>query len=624
MHDENDLIRRPLAPVTAALNKSRKWRARGAHLLKTVARFRPYLHRRLGRLFQALILALLYMAMGLIEPWPLKLVLDNVILSQPLPSFLQPVLGPLGGDRLLLLNVFVGALVLIVAARGFFYYRQHVMTARIGQQIVADIRLDLYSHLQHLPFSFHDRRRTGDLIMRLTSDIGMLRDVMVSAPLSVTSDLLLVLGMLVIMFLMNWQLTLIALAMLPILGLLLRNYHGPLKRASRKQRKREGQLASKASEVLGAIRVVQGFRRERYEIERFSAANKDSLRSDMKTTGLGAKFRWSSEVAVAIVTGLLLTVAVRAILSGALSPGDLIVFVAYLEAFTRPLRRLSRVAQRSARTTAAGERVVELLETKPTVQDLPEAMDAPRFRGAIAYENVSFAHQDASLVLAGIDLQIEAGERVAIVGPTGAGKTTLVNLLPRFYDPTEGRVCIDGLDVRQLTLASVREQISFVFQDPVLFATTVAENIAYGKPDASRGEVVEAAKLAGIHPIIASLRDGYDTLIGERGGTLSGGQRQCVTIARAFIKDAPIVVLDEPTTGLDSESAALVLQALHCLMEGRTVVMISHQLHTARDADRVVVLEGGRIVEHGSHATLLARRGLYHRLQVLQAGVAAS
>jgi ABC-type multidrug transport system fused ATPase/permease subunit len=313
-------------------------------------------------------------------------------------------------------------------------------------------------------------------------------------------------------------------------------------------------------------------------------------------------------------------VAARRVLAGALTPGDLLVFASYLRTFNRPLRRVSSMAERSARGTAAGERVLEMLEIEPAVRDLPGAADVPRLDGEIVFEEVSLAHRKGAPVLSGVDLRIGRGERVAIVGPTGAGKSSLVSLIPRFYDPTHGRVLVDGRDTREITLASLRRGISLVFQEPILFAATIAENIGYGKPDATLDEIQQAAEKAGIAGILAGLPEGYDTVIGERGGTLSGGQRQCVAIARAIINDAPIVILDEPTTGLDARSAALVTRALERLMEGRTAVLISHHLRTVETVDRIIVLEGGKIVEEGTHAALLSRGGVYEKLQRFHAG----
>jgi ABC-type multidrug transport system fused ATPase/permease subunit len=569
-------------------------------------------------LLLSLFLGIGYSLAGLLEPWSLKIVIDNVLLNKKLSHFLA-FFFPAGGDhRLPLLYAMMALIVLLAVARGFLYYYQKLLAARVGNEVGADIRLDLYSHLHHLSFNFHDRRRTGDMLTRLTSDIKLLRDIFISLPLTMTSDLLLVMGMIGVMFYMDWSLTLMALAILPSLGIMLRIYQGPLKAAARRQRDREGDVATIASEVLGAIKVVQGFQRERYEIDRFTVENKRSLRTGMKAARLEAKLHWYTEVAVAGVTALVVGVAAKRVMAGLFSLGDLTVFLRYLSTFTKPLRRVSNMAERSTRGAVAGERVLEMMEIEPMVRDLPGAIAAPRFEGEILFEGVSFSHLKSAAVLTDIHLEIRRGERMAIVGPTGSGKTSLVSLIPRFYDPTEGRVSIDGRDLREFTLASLRKRISLVFQEPILFATTIAENIGYGKPGATREEIIAAAEQAGIHPIIQALPEGYETVIGERGGTLSGGQRQCVAIARAMIKDAPIVILDEPSTGLDSRSSHLVGEALRRLMEGKTVILISHHLLSVEDVDRIIVIEGGRIVEEGTHDALLSRGGLYQLLQRFQ------
>ncbi len=403
--------------------------------------------------------------------------------------------------------------------------------------------------------------------------------------------------MIAVLLVMDWSLTLIALTVLPALALIVGTYQRPMKKAIRRQREREGAMATIASEVLGAIKVVQGFRREDHEVSRFRAESKRSVRVGLKASRLEAKLRWYSEVAVAVMTALVLSVAVRRVLSGALSPGTLIVFVSYLRAMSRPLRQISRMTERSARGTSAGERVVAILDTERTVKDWPGAVTAPRFEGAVHFDRVSLEYRLNKPVFRDIELVIEPGERIAIVGATGAGKSSLVSLVPRFYDPTEGCVRIDGHDVREFALASLRKRVSFVFQEPILFATSVGENIAYGKPGASIQDIKGAAERVGIHRIIEALPDGYETSLGERGSRLSGGERQCIAIARALITDAPIVVLDEPMTGLDRRSVSLVAEALDRLMEGRTVLAISHHVQELGKVDRIITMEGGRIVE---------------------------
>ncbi len=430
--------------IASALRKWRRWLRQGRGFMRMARRFTPYVRRRKVPLSVALGATVGHTFVSLLEPWPMKLIFDNVLLDRPLPSLLAPALAPVAGDNFHLLYVLVGAVILIAVLRGILYYYRELLTAMVGQQVVAEIRLDLYSHIQRLSFSFHDRRRTGDILTRLTSDIRMLRNVLIALPLTIGGDLFLVLAMCLVMFLMDWRLALIALAVFPGLALVVRLYQGPMKRAIRSQREHEGHLATIASEALGAIKVVQGFTREKEEIDRFGARNRRSLRSGLRAARLEAKYNWLAQLVVGIATAAVLIVAVQRVLSGALTPGDLLVFVFYLRTFYRPLRRISRTAERTARGTACGERVLEILEIESTVQDLPQAVPVRRIRGEIEYDGVSFSYTKGGAVLSDINLRIARGERVAIVGPSGAGKTTLISLIPRFYDPTRGRIRIDG------------------------------------------------------------------------------------------------------------------------------------------------------------------------------------
>jgi len=598
----------------------RRWRRRRSQWQawsRMARRLAPFATRRKGRLGLALLLGVGYSLAGLAEPWTLKLILDNVLLGRSLPDGISRVLGSGAEHRVLLLNLLVIAIILLAVARGWFYYMQRLIAARVGQQAAADMRLELYRHLQSLSFRFHDRRRTGDMIARLTGDIRFLRQIFISLPLSIASEILLVVGMIAVMMAMDWTLTLLALLSIPVLVIMLEAYQRPMRQAMRRQRDREGDLATIANEVLGAIRVVQGFRREKQEVDRFTVQNKRSLRTGLKAARLEAKMRWYAEITVAVVTALVIGVAARRVLTGSLTPGDLLVFVAYLRAFSRPLRRVSKMAERSARGVAAGERVMEMLEIEPAVQDLPGAVRARRIRGAVTLEDIVFRYDRGGDVLKNVSLDVRPGERIALIGPTGAGKSSLVSLIPRFYDVGSGAVKVDGRDVREYTVSSLRDQIALVFQEPFLFATSIAENITYGRPGATREEIVGIAERVGIHDVIDALPEGYDTVIGERGGTLSGGQRQCVAIARAFMKDAPIVILDEPLVGLDGRAAALVIEALHRLMEGRTALIVTHQLESIRDLDRIVLLDGGRIVDEGSHEDLYRRNALYRSFHVM-------
>ncbi len=595
-----------------------KWRRRFSDwrtFVGIISHFGKHLKKRRKRMLMAALFGIGYILMRLLEPWPLKLIFDNVLLGRPLPEPLAAILPGTEHGTSGLLYVLVAAIVAVGLLGGLFYYFHRVIGASLGQGVAADLRLDLYEHIQRLSFDFHDRRRTGDLIVRLTSDIRMLRDALVSLPLALVEHLFLSIGMLVIMFLIDWQMTLIALVLVPALAWLVRKYRRPMKRAIRKQREREGHLATIAAETLGAFKVVQGFNREHHEVDRFGSQNKRSLRSGVKAARMEAKFKWSMDFGVAFVTAIIVAVASQRILAGKLSPGDLIVFIAYLRIFARPFRRISRTMERMLRATAAGGRVLDMLQKQITVRDRPCAGKAVAISGAISFDHVWFSHRRDNWILEDIVLDIKAGEHIAITGPTGSGKSTLTSLIPRFYDVTKGTLLIDGTDVRDLTLESLRRQITLVFQEPVLFAASIAENIAYGKSGASEDEIMQAARGAGIHDIISRLPNGYDTIVGERGGTLSGGQRQCVAIARAMVRDAPIVILDEPTTGLDAHSANMVLAALESLMDGRTAIVISHDLPKLRKMNRIVVLCNGRLIEQGTHEYLLACRGTYHTLQ---------
>ena len=576
--------RRPTA-LRRAWNKWRKY-------TRTARSLTHYLKGRRGAMLLGLVLSLAFTLMRLLEPWPIKAIIDNVLLGRPSSGILP---GPDAGDgtRMPLLLILVAGIVVIAFLRGLFYYRRRLLLARLGIEVSAELRVDLYRHIQYLSLNFHDRRRTGDLIVRLTSDIRMLRQAFISLPLELVESLVLMLGMATIMLVMDWQLALLALTLMPLVAVLVRRYQKPMRRAIRKQREREGHLATLASESLGAIRVVQGFRGEKREIKRFGGASRRDVRSGLKASRYEAKLRWSAELSVSLITAVIVLLASRRILQGSLSVGDLIVFISYLRVFTRPLQRVSRLTERMARSSAAGERILRILQIESQVRDLPGAVAAPRFNGGIAWDAVTFSYDGRHPVLHDLDLNVHAGERVAIVGPTGAGKSTLVSLVPRFYDPTEGAVRIDGRDVREFTLESLRRQISIVFQEPVLFASTIAENIAYGRPGADIEQIKRAARRARVDRIISRLPDGYETRLGERGGTLSGGQRQCIAIARAMIRNAPIVIMDELTVGLDTESARYVMEAVRRLMKDRTVLLITHDPRNLEGMDRVLFLERG-------------------------------
>src|SRR5690242_289162 len=557
-------------------------------------------------------------ATDLLEPWPLKVVFDYVFGSKHMPDWLASIVGFIGTDKLSILNFAAIAVILIALFGAISSYGEKYLTTSVGQWVMHDLRRVLYSHIQKLSLAYHDQKRTGDLISRVTSDIDAVQNLISNVLLGMLVNVLTLLGMLGVMFYLNWQFTLIAMVVAPGLFWVVYHYTRRIKEASRDVRRKEGEVVSVLEEVLSSIRVVKAFAREDYEQERFEQRSLESVERSLAARSLKAKLSPLVEVIVACGTCLVLWWGSRLVVSGALTSGELLVFLLYLGKMYKPMRELSKMTDTISKADVGWERIREVLENNMQVRDLPGATRAPRFKGKIEFDHVSFSYDVKQPVLNDLSLKIEPGQLAALVGPTGAGKTTIASLLPRFYEATSGVIKIDSTDIRRFKQKSLREQISFVLQETLLFRATVAENIAYGKPNATHEEIVRAAKLANADEFIDRMPDGYDTMIGERGVTLSGGQRQRVTIARAIIRDSPILILDEPSAGLDAESEKLVFDALENLMEGKTSIVIAHRLATVRRADVIFVIDGGRVVEQGTHEQLLAGGGLYARLYELQ------
>ena len=566
---------------------------RWSAVLRVTRALIPYIRRRVGRLAVTAALTLGVTAMRLLEPWPLKIAIDVLFFGLPPPALLVPLIPSEAG---LLLAGLVAAIMGIAVLGAVFFYFQRLQTSAIAMEATSELRVDLYSKLHALPATFHERRRTGEMLMRLTGDIGALRETFVRLPVQLAESALLVVGIATVMLLVDWQLTLAALALVPGLVLAAGGLARPIRGAALRRRRQEGSVYAIAAETVRAVRVIQAFRGEERARARLDAADELGLQAGLRWSRLVSQLNAATTILLGIGTATVVGVASRGVLRGDITPGDLVVFLAYLRTLYRPFQDASGLLSRVTSATVAGERVVALLDREPAVADAPDAVRARRPRKTIAYRGVTVRYGREHAALQDVSLEIAVGERVALVGPTGSGKSTLVSLIPRFMDPDEGAVTIDGVDIRGLTLKSLRAQVAILFQDPAVFAMSVADNIAYGRPDASRSEIEKAVEAAGVGSVIASLLEGLDTRVGEKGGRLSGGQRQCLAIARAMLRDAPIVILDEPTNGLDDELAETVIGAIGRLTQGRTVLMITHDPRIIRVGDRVIELNSGRIV----------------------------
>ncbi|MBX3015914.1 MAG: ATP-binding cassette domain-containing protein [Caldilineaceae bacterium] len=577
--------------------------------------FRPEILQQRMLIAVAVVSMVAGIGLRLLEPWPLKFIVDFLSNgdSRGLPLWLTSRLGAEG----ILAVAAVGA-VAVVAAGAVTNYLSTVTMALAGNRILTQVRGRLYRHLLNLPLAYHTRAKGGDLLTRLIGDIGRLEEVAVTAMLPLLISCLTLVGMVSIMFWLNWQLALLGLATLPLAMLTMSRFSGRIRRTARDQRQREAELAATAAESLGAIRVVKAFSLEESLSAIFGAANQKNLKDGVRGKRLSASLERAIDIFIATGTALTLWYGAHLVLRGALTLGDLIVFLNYLKSAFRPMSDLAKYTGRIAKAVAAGERILDVLATEPAIQDRPDAIVAPRLQGAVTFDQVSFGYERAQPVLRNVSLHIPAGQKVALVGPSGAGKSTLASLLLRLYEPTAGTILVDGLPLDTYTTQSLRNQMSVVLQESLLFGDTVRANLRYGAPAADDEEIEAAARQVNAHDFIMALPEGYATVLGERGATLSGGQRQRLAIARAAVRRAPLVILDEPTVGLDEENAQAVQRALQGLTAYATTLIITHDLQLAVTADRILYLEDGAIREEGTHASLLALNGRYAALYKLQ------
>ncbi|NOT33663.1 MAG: ABC transporter ATP-binding protein [Candidatus Eisenbacteria bacterium] len=564
--------------------------------------FAPTVRPQAGRLAVALALSALAVLAEVLRPLPLQVVIDQVLVPNraPHPSWLAHSIDALP-VRTLIIGAALATL-LASALAGLFEYVRTIVLSEAAQRVVARIRRDLFRHLMILPSQWHTRRSHGDVLLRLTGDIVMLRELLVGSLLDAAASVLLIVGTLGMMLWLDAGLTLISLVAVPpvaVLGTLLTR---KIRRVVRRTREKEGALAGRSGEALGAVAMLQAFGAAAQVAGAFERENRSNLRSSLKASRLEALLARSLDLMTSAGVAVTIVFGTFAVLRGDLTAGGLIVFLTYQRVLYRPLRRLAQVVSRSAKAAVCGERVAEVLRTVPTITDRVAARTCERASGRLEFENVGVRYERGDLALDDVSFEVPAGSIGAIRGESGAGKSTLLALVPRLVDPTSGRVLLDGVDLREYTLESLRRQVAVVFQDSVLLGLTVSENIALGDPDATQEAIHAAAECAGVHRFAAELPNGFDTVVGERGAELSGGQRQRIAIARATLRNAPILVLDEPFAHLDDASRDHVLAALRTLAKSRTVLIVTHREHPGLVADFEIVLAGGRVASHRSLA----------------------
>ena len=578
------------------------------------------IHPYRGWLTIVFVAMLVETAMSIAAPWPLKIIIDSVVGKHRLPEFLAWLRDFSFGEQTMGLALMAALCVVAIALIGAIAgYIENYYTESVGQWVANDLRLRIYHHLHRLSLGYYDTHQTGNLLSTITSDVATIQSFASSSTLAILIDILTIIGMLGVMIWLNFDFAMIAVGVTPFLLFFLARFKKAVKKATHEVRKRQSTIVAVVQEGLESIRTVQAYGRQEKEESQLSGASHETVEAALKARRVKSLLSPIVAVTIALCTGFVLWRSAFLILAGAMTVGALTVFLSYLTKFFKPVQDLAKMTNTIAQTAVGLDRIRAILDTDTIIPERPDARHPGTVNGEIVFEKVAFAYDPEAPVLREVNLSIAQGQRVGVVGPTGGGKSTLVSLIPRFYDPTGGRVLLDGVDIRDFTLQGMRSQIGFVLQDTTLFHGTVHENIAFGRDGATDEEIHEAARLANAEEFINKMPHGYDTMVGERGSTLSGGQRQRIGIARAILRNAPILILDEPTAALDTESEKLVMEALERLMKGRTVITIAHRLSTIRDFDKIVVLKDGYVAEEGTHGELLARNGVYaelHRIQV--------
>jgi ABC-type multidrug transport system fused ATPase/permease subunit len=582
---------------------------------------RPYR----GWLLIVLLAMLVEIAMSLAAPWPLKLVLDDALGKHHLPDWLAWAHNHGFARSTLGVAVFAGVATIVIAiVAAVASYIDNYYTTSVGQWVANDLRIRIYEHLHRLSLGFYDTAKTGALMSTITTDVSTVQSFASSSTLGIVVDLVTIVFMLGLMLWMNWDFTLIAIAVTPFLLMFVFRFKRAVKEVTKVVRVKQSDVVAVVQEGLGEVKAIKAFGREDLELAHMTAASHATVEAALKARQVKSLLSPAVSIVVALCTGIVLWRGTTLIIAGALTAGTLTVYLAYLNKFFKPVKDLAGMTSAIAQTTVALERIQKILSADEVIREKPDARDPKAVKGAIAFEHVAFRYEEDPLVLRDVSFTIEPGQVIGVVGPTGSGKSTVLSLIPRFYDPAAGRVLLDGAAVDDYKVAGLRSQVGYVLQETVLFRGTIRENIAYGRPGATDEEVIAAAKLADADEFISRMPHGYDSVVGERGDTLSGGQRQRIGIARAVIRNSPIMILDEPTAALDTESERVVMQALQRAMKGRTVIMIAHRLATIANADKIIVLKDGVVAEEGTNDELIARGGVYAELHRIQYQIPAA